>query len=117
MSRDKNYQRMLNSKRWTLLRDWKRRKNPICERCWANGEIVTKAVDIHHIVPVESASSVQDMERLCFDPANLMSVCVPCHIALHKELKSHKRDQVQANKRQAVERWAENRKVKDILTD
>ena len=106
MSRDKNYQRLLNDKRWKRLRAWKLMENPLCELCEQEGK-VTAAVDIHHRVPVESASTVYDMERLCYNPLNLMSLCIPHHIALHTAMRSHTKEAVQANKDKALERWKE----------
>ena len=89
MSRNKDYQRLLNSKRWKVMRTEYLMKHPLCEDCQAQG-YVRAAVDVHHIVPVESAKSPAEMERLCFDAAhNLRALCVPCHIRTHQEAKSH----------------------------
>ena len=73
MSRNKEYQRLLNSKRWKELRAWKLQQNPLCELCQAEG-YVTSAIDIHHKTPVESARTPQEMEALCFNPSNLQSL-------------------------------------------
>ena len=105
MSRDPRYQKLLNDKRWKLLRaEVFRRANGLCERCYQEGieergePYITPGVDCHHIVPVESAKTVQEMERLAFNPANCRLLCVACHIRTHKELRSHYKENVQANK-------------------
>ena len=76
MSRNKDYQRLLNSKRWKELRALKLQQNPLCELCQAEG-YVASAIDIHHKIPVESARTPQEMEALCFNPSNLQSLCIP----------------------------------------
>ena len=73
MSRDPNYQRLLNSKRWKMLRQEYLRAHPLCERCKADG-LIRSAIDVHHKVPVESAHTLMEMEQLAFDWHNLQ-VC------------------------------------------
>ena len=92
MSRDKNYQRLLNHKRWNITKAivW-RRTNGLCERCRKEG-FITPGVDCHHIVPVESGRTVQEMERLCYDPNNIRLLCVACHIKTHEEMYSHTKE-------------------------
>ena len=68
---------------------------------------VTPGVDVHHIRPVEQAKTVQEMERLAFNPANCRLLCVPCHIKTHQEMHSHCKEQVQANKQRARRRFME----------
>ena len=106
MSRNKDYQHLLNSKRWRELRAWKLQRNPLCEMCLAEG-FVRSAVDVHHIIPVESAKSLDEMERLCLDPSgsNLMSLCIPCHIKVHKEMRKGTKDNHKERSSQALERW------------
>ena len=92
MSRDKRYQRLLNSKRWLEVKAivWKR-ANGLCEEC-KKKSIVTGSLhgqlDCHHVVPVESAKTLADMERLCYDPNNIRLLCVACHKEAHHQLKS-----------------------------
>ena len=60
MSRDPRYQKLLNDKRWKMLRaEVFRRANGLCEMCKAEG-FITPGVDVHHIRPVEQAKSVQE---------------------------------------------------------
>ena len=98
MSRDKRYQALLNSKRWaeTKRAVWLRAKG-LCEECAKQG-YVRAGRDCHHIVPVESGKTIQEMERLCFDTNNIRLVCVPCHVAIHKEM--HKGTKANRSERQ-----------------
>lgn len=83
------YTKLLNAKRWwgdVRLRQLE--AHPLCQLCEQKG-LVVAAVDVHHIVPVEQGRTAEEMERFCYDPSNLISLCIPCHIAVHKEMKSH----------------------------
>ena len=116
MSRDRNYQRLLNSPRWREVKTqvW-RRANGLCERCIREGKAagvpdgyITPGVDCHHIKPVESARTVMEMEQLCYNPANIELLCVPCHIKTHQEMRSHSKEAVKARAEQRHERWKDN---------
>ena len=100
MSRDKDYQRLLNSKRWKELRQWKLQQNPLCEICKSEGYI-RSAIDVHHKIPCETARNVFEMEQLCFSVDNLQALCIPCHQRLHREANSHTKE---AHKQRADER-------------
>ena len=115
MSRDKNYQHLLNSKRWKQLRQWKLEQNPLCELCEREGKVVS-AIDVHHKVPVESARTPDEMERLAFDPNNLQSLCINCHAKVHREARSHTRRLHEQRERDRLERWKEEleRRVANI---
>ena len=104
MSRDKNYQHLLNSKKWKQLRQWKLEQNPLCELCEREGKVVS-AIDVHHKVPVESARTPDEMERLAFDPNNLQALCIPCHAKVHREARSHTRRSHEQRERNRLERW------------
>ena len=108
MSRDKRYQRLLNSKRWLEVKRivWLRSKG-LCERCREEGHI-RSGVDCHHIVPVESAKTEHDMERLCYDANNIRLLCVPCHIKTHQEMRSATRESHKETEANRLERWIEN---------
>ena len=107
MSRDRNYQRLLNSKRWQEVKRivWQR-TNGLCEDCLKHG-IVRAGVDCHHIVPVETATSPQEMERLCFDVNNVRLLCVACHSAIHKGMGKGTRKLAIERAKQRQDRWAE----------
>ena len=117
MSRDKQYQRLLNSKRWKMIRDDYLRQHPLCERCRREGieagvlpdGYITSAVDVHHKKPVESAKTEQEMERLAYnlDGNNLEALCIPCHIKTHQEMRSHTKEKVKENKERARRRFME----------
>ena len=115
MSRDKNYQRLLNSPRWREVKTlvW-RRANGLCERCIREGKAagvpdgyITPGVDCHHIRPVESGRTVMEMEQLCYDLSNIELLCIPCHIKTHAEQRSHCREKVKENKQRARQRFME----------
>lgn len=104
MARRPEYQRLLNSKQWRELRAWYMRLHPLCERCIEEGYI-RSAVDCHHIIPVESAKTLQEMERLAFDPNNLRALCIPCHVKTHKEMGKNTKEQMAERRQVAFERW------------
>lgn len=109
MSRDKQYQHLLNAKRWSQVKAivWNR-ANGLCEECLANG-IVTPGVDCHHKIPVESANpdDPKAMERLAYDVNNIELLCIPCHIKAHQQMRSHTKEQVNANKERRRSRFME----------
>lgn len=110
MSRDKNYQKLLNAKEWKTLRAWYLRKHPLCELCEEKG-LVVSAVDVHHIVPVESAkgiggtSTVEAMRELCYNPNNLQALCISCHANLHRQQHSHTKDAHKQREAERLDRW------------
>ena len=110
MSRDPRYQRLLNDKRWKLLRAAVfRRTNGLCEMCLKEG-IYTPGVDVHHIRPVEQAKTVEGpdgMRARCYDPNNVMLLCVPCHIKVHQDMHTHTKEKVAENKARARQRFME----------
>ena len=110
MSRDARYQRLLNDRRWwgeggVKVQVW-RRANGLCEMCKAEG-LITPGVDCHHIRPVETGRTVQEMEQLCFDPNNVQLLCVPCHIKVHQDMRTHTKEKVRENKSRARQRFLE----------
>ena len=115
MSRDPRYQKLLNDKRWKLLRAAYLQRHPLCERCRREGiaagvlpdGYITPAVDVHHRKPVETAKTVQEMEWLAYDPANLEALCISCHIKTHKEMRTHTKEKVRENKKRRSQRFME----------
>ena len=107
MSRDPRYQRLLNSPRWAEVKRivW-RRAGGLCERCRREG-FITAGVDCHHIKPVESAKTEEEMKRLAYNVSNIELLCVPCHIKTHQEMRSHTKEQVAENKARARRRFME----------
>ena len=116
MSRDKRYQKLLNSKRWHEVKRfvWQR-AGGLCERCKRDGiaergvPYITPGVDCHHILPVESANpdDPKAMERLAYDVNNIELLCVPCHIKTHQELRSHYAETVKERKELKRRRFLE----------
>ena len=107
MSRDKHYQKLLNSKRWAEVKRfvWQR-ADGLCERCRREG-LIRAGVDCHHKTPVESAKTEQEMERLAYDVNNIELLCIPCHIKTHQEMHSHRKEKVKENKARARQRFLE----------
>ncbi|MBR1447597.1 MAG: HNH endonuclease [Prevotella sp.] len=107
MSRDKRYQRLLNSPRWWEVKRvvWQR-AGGLCEEC-AKEHYVTPGVDCHHIVPVETAKDVATMEHLCYNPDNVRLLCIPCHIKAHQDMRSHTTEELKANRQRRQDRWVE----------
>ena len=113
MSRDPRYQRLLNDKRWIEVKRlvWQR-AGGLCERCKRDGiaergvPYITPGVDCHHIKPVEGATTEDEMRARCYDDRNIELLCVACHIKTHQEMRSHTKEQVQANKKRGAERRA-----------
>ncbi|MBS0205687.1 MAG: HNH endonuclease [Planctomycetes bacterium] len=59
---------------WSRRRDAQLNKQPLCEACLAQTpEQITGATDVDHIVPHRGNWG------LFIDPANLQSLCKPCH--------------------------------------
>ena len=104
MSKDFNYKRMINSMRWLKLRKKKIQANPLCEDCKESG-LITPATEVHHVIPCESAKTITAMEGLMFDYNNLRSLCHDCHVLIHKAMKSHSREAMQANVKTSNERF------------
>ena len=113
MSRDKRYQKLLNSREWGEVKRmvWQR-AGGLCERCKREGiaergvPYITPGVDCHHKIPVESAKTEEEMTRLAYDPSNIELLCIPCHIKTHQEMYSHTKEKVAENKARARERRA-----------
>ena len=110
MSRDPRYQRLLNDKQWKLLRaEVFRRAGGLCELCKAEG-FITAGVDVHHIRPVEQAKTVEGpdgMRARCYNPANCQLLCVPCHIKVHQDMRTHTKEKGKENKERARRRFME----------
>lgn len=117
MSRDRIYQRLLNARRWTDVKRfvWQRAGGQ-CEECAAHG-IVRAGVDCHHIVPVETATSVQEMERLCYDVNNIRLLCIQCHSDIHKQQGKGTRKLALERAQQRQDRWADNLMSKFITEE
>ena len=96
-----------NSKEWQELRIAKLRANPLCEECMKEG-IVTSARCVHHVVPIETARTKDEMRRLAFDVNNLRALCFACHARIHKELGSNTAKIVRQRAEARQDRWKDN---------
>ena len=107
MSRDPRYQRLLNDKQWKMLRaEVFRRAGGLCEQCKKEG-FIRAGVDVHHIRPVETGRTIQEMEQLCYDVGNCQLLCIECHIKVHQEMRTHTKEKVRENKARARQRFLE----------
>ena len=104
-----------NSREWKQLREAKLRAQPLCEKCLADGRAagvaggwIRSAHCVHHITPIETAATMEDMRRLAFNPANLMSLCDECHHKIHEEMRSFDPANVKARAEARQARWADN---------
>ena len=94
------YMHLLNVKQWKGvggIRPTYLQQHPLCELCYKEGKI-RAAQDVHHIKPVESVARQGEdltdaiklqMEALAYDPHNLIAVCIPHHIQIHRDMNSH----------------------------
>ena len=120
MSRSKEYQRLLNSPRWAeVKRIVDQRAKGLCERCIEMGMAagvkrgwLKPGVDHHHIVPVESGRTLEDMERLCYNPDNVRLLCVACHIAVHTEQRSHSKEAHKQREDDRLSQWISRQRKK-----
>lgn len=108
----------MNSREWRELRAAKLASEPLCERCKAEGYVVS-ARCIHHIIPVESGRTDAECWELATRWSNLQSLCYQCHSDIHKYMGKSK-NHVERSK-QNLQRWIErhtknNGKQFQILT-
>ena len=97
-----------NSREWKELRIAKLRStNGLCEECMKQG-IVTSARCVHHVVPIETARTKDEMKRLAFDVNNLRALCFACHARIHKEIGSNTAKIVRQRAEARQDRWADN---------
>ena len=97
-----------NSREWKELRIAKLRStNGLCEECIKEG-IVTSARCVHHVVPIETARTKDEMKRLAFDINNLRALCFACHARIHKDLGSNTAKIVRQRAEARQDRWADN---------
>lgn len=89
------YRRIITGKRWGKLRNLKMLKNVIsnggyCEKCVrdykAGGPRPRKATEVHHIIPIESAATREEMEALAYNEDNLEALCSECHRIVHRKM-------------------------------
>ncbi len=84
MAKDKDYNRLIHTSRWLRLRRDTLTRQPLCQRCEAEGRL-TPSAEVHHVRPVEEALTLADKARLMYDPRNLRALCHDCHVRTHAE--------------------------------
>lgn len=105
MAKDKDYIRMIHTARWVRLRRDKLSDHPLCERCQEQGR-VTAATEVHHVIPVETALTAQDKERLMFDYFNLRALCHQCHVQTHIDMGRCGKTQARNRAKEHLRRFA-----------
>ena len=104
----KDKSEIYNSSEWKELRIAKLRStNGLCEECMKEG-IATSARCVHHVVPIETARTKDEMKRLAFDVNNLRALCFACHVRIHKEMGSNTAKIVHQRAEARQDRWADN---------
>jgi hypothetical protein len=104
---------MLNDKRWAETKAIvDARAKGLCEWCIRDGKAkgikrgyIREGKDHHHLIPFESARTTAEAERLCYDPNNVVLLCVEHHRACHNQKGYHKKENVKARRIQSFERW------------
>ncbi len=120
----KDKEEIYNSREWKQLTVLKKRANSLCEQCIKDGKAVgipggyIKSVEcVHHIIPIETARTKEEMRRLAFEWNNLMSLCKSCHARIHKELGSNTAKIVRQRAEARQDRWADNLMSKFVTND
>ena len=107
MSKDANYIKLINTAHWKRLRLKKLHAQPLCECCKGKDKI-TPATEVHHITPVESVTTIEQMEILMFDYNNLMSLCSNCHHAIHAGMFTHTKENVKKANERRTRKFIDN---------
>lgn len=81
VSSSKDYSHLYNTAAWKRLREAQLNMEPLCCFCLEVGK-TTEAKPVDHIVPHRGDPS------LFYDPANLQSLCPPCHDTLKRQIES-----------------------------
>lgn len=81
-------QSIYQSETWKQLRMSKLYEDPLCEVCKLRGlvqkkEILTLAVEVHHLISFTQGRTINEREALGFDYNNLISICRKCHCDIH----------------------------------
>ena len=94
LKRNADYKKLIQSRRWILLRNKKLSKNAICENCLTIG-LITPATEVHHITPVDTGINNQHKKSLAYDFNNLQALCKNCHVQEHIKLNSKSKKTIQ----------------------
>ena len=94
LKRSAEYKKLIQSRRWNLLRNEKLSKNAICENCLTNG-LIAPATEVHHIIPIATGINSQHKKSLAYDSKNLQALCHKCHVQAHIKLNSKAKKTIQ----------------------
>ena len=106
----KDKSEIYNSREWKELRIAKLRSTKgLCEECLKQ-HIVTEARCVHHVVPIETARTKDEMKRLAIDCGlqGLRSLCYACHAKVHQQLGSNTAKVVKARAEARQDRWIDS---------
>ena len=98
---DTAYKKLIQSSRWTKVRNIYIKEHPTCEICGK------PAVCVHHREPVNRfRNDPIKMEIMCFSEDNLQSLCFDCHERVHRELgkNKNKKEHVKEYHKEILER-------------
>lgn len=90
--RRKEYKRIIHGKRWHALRTAYIREHPFCEDCLRNGILDQRAEEVHHVRPIGTGRTLEEMSALAYDPGNLRALCHDCHVLAHKRIDRGRRE-------------------------
>lgn len=105
MAKDATYIKLISKQEWKNLANLKRSRDPLCELCLKDGRY-EPAQCVHHIIPVESAKTREQMEQLMYDYDNLQSLCREHHRQIHMQMRSFGRDAVRRHNDARTQRFA-----------
>ncbi|QJQ03928.1 HNH endonuclease [Herbaspirillum rubrisubalbicans Os34] len=74
-----DYKRLYGTKQWFRLRHHQLQKEPLCRFCLEQKR-VSAATLVDHIEPHRG------VEEKFYDPANLQSLCKPCHDSIKQQM-------------------------------
>ena len=104
MATDRDYRRLIHDRRWLRLRRDVLTAHPLCRDCEEQGRL-TAATEVHHVVPCQSAPTLQAMEALMYDPSNLRPLCHACHLKVHQRLGKGGSREREKRRAQALEQF------------
>lgn len=104
-----------NSREWRELRHAKMEQEGwTCQMCREEGEaqgirggFIRPATCVHHIIPIETANSREEMWRLAIGCGleGLLALCDQHHAQIHRDARSHTREAVSQRKADRLERF------------
>lgn len=99
---DKQYRKLIHTRKWRALRKEKLTNTIWCEDCRDNG-VQTLATEVHHVTPVMSSDLPSRMAELAYDYNNLRALCHRCHCRRHSLPWKDKKAQAIATAKQTHE--------------